>query len=161
MNHSQQYANLINKAIARTPTAGAFYERHHIMPRSLGGKDDAGNIVLLTVREHYLAHLLLAHIPGFENQWMSVAAIMRDSVNPRRAGRFFTTSNLRWKRWVRKRIAFHQALVQRSKMLRQAQEANLRRIHLCVQRYERQIEEINASYADRMLGVACEEVGYF
>ncbi len=36
-----------------------YYEEHHIMPRSLGGTDDRENLVLLTPREHYIAHLLL------------------------------------------------------------------------------------------------------
>lgn len=35
------------------------YECHHILPRSLGGDDNPENLVLLTFREHYLAHTLL------------------------------------------------------------------------------------------------------
>jgi hypothetical protein len=34
-------------------------ERHHILPRSLGGNDLEENIVVLTYREHFLAHWLL------------------------------------------------------------------------------------------------------
>lgn len=37
-------------------------ERHHIVPRSEGGTDDNENLVRLTAREHYIAHLLLAKI---------------------------------------------------------------------------------------------------
>lgn len=37
-------------------------ERHHIVPRSEGGSDDSDNLVRLTAREHYIAHLLLAKI---------------------------------------------------------------------------------------------------
>ncbi|HET8688770.1 MAG TPA: HNH endonuclease signature motif containing protein [Methanosarcina sp.] len=36
-----------------------YKERHHIIPRSLGGLDAAENLVDLTAREHYIAHLLL------------------------------------------------------------------------------------------------------
>jgi hypothetical protein len=35
------------------------YEDHHILPRSLGGSDEASNVARLTVREHWLAHRLL------------------------------------------------------------------------------------------------------
>lgn len=35
---------------------------HHIIPRCLAGSDDPANIVLLTPREHRLAHLLLVKI---------------------------------------------------------------------------------------------------
>ena len=34
-------------------------EWHHVVPRSLGGGDSEENLVLLSYREHYLAHLLL------------------------------------------------------------------------------------------------------
>jgi hypothetical protein len=34
-------------------------EKHHIIPRSLGGKDSENNIIILTPREHYIAHLIL------------------------------------------------------------------------------------------------------
>lgn len=36
-----------------------YCERHHIIPKSLGGTNSKDNIVNLTAREHYIAHLLL------------------------------------------------------------------------------------------------------
>lgn len=39
-----------------------YYEKHHIKPRSLGGTDEEENLVLLTAREHFLAHYLLCKI---------------------------------------------------------------------------------------------------
>lgn len=38
---------------------GTYYEKHHIIPKSLGGKNDADNIVKLTAKDHILAHILL------------------------------------------------------------------------------------------------------
>lgn len=38
---------------------GCYIEKHHIIPRSMGGKDTKENLVVLTAREHYIAHLLL------------------------------------------------------------------------------------------------------
>jgi hypothetical protein len=38
---------------------GNYYESHHIVPRWMGGTDSDDNLVLLTAREHYLAHYLL------------------------------------------------------------------------------------------------------
>lgn len=38
---------------------GTYYEKHHIIPHSLGGSDLDKNLVLLTAREHYLCHWLL------------------------------------------------------------------------------------------------------
>ena len=34
-------------------------ERHHIIPKSLGGSDNPDNLVDLTLREHFICHLLL------------------------------------------------------------------------------------------------------
>ena len=36
--------------------------KHHIIPRCIGGKDESDNYVLLTYREHIIAHMLLARI---------------------------------------------------------------------------------------------------
>lgn len=36
-----------------------YYERHHIIPKSMGGSDDKINLVLLTPKEHFICHLLL------------------------------------------------------------------------------------------------------
>lgn len=35
------------------------HEKHHIIPKSLGGKNDIDNIVKLTPREHFISHALL------------------------------------------------------------------------------------------------------
>lgn len=39
-----------------------YVERHHIVPKSEGGSNKPDNLVNLTAREHYVAHLLLAKI---------------------------------------------------------------------------------------------------
>ena len=57
MNYEKHYYILITRAKNRTLTEN--YETHHIIPRCLGGKNDANNLVRLTPEEHYTAHLLL------------------------------------------------------------------------------------------------------
>jgi stress-induced morphogen len=37
-----------------------YYEKHHIIPRSLGGTDEATNLVKLNARQHFIAHLMLS-----------------------------------------------------------------------------------------------------
>jgi hypothetical protein len=54
---------LIDKAKCRLCPDG-YVEKHHILPRSLGGSDDSSNLVTLTSREHFVAHMLLAKIHG-------------------------------------------------------------------------------------------------
>lgn len=65
MNYSKVYDNLISKALERGLTKkdlNFHTERHHILPRCCGGADDKSNLVLLTPKEHYVAHHLLYKI---------------------------------------------------------------------------------------------------
>jgi hypothetical protein len=48
----------------RKPRPEGYTERHHIVPRSLGGGDEAANLIDLTAEDHFFAHLLLARIHG-------------------------------------------------------------------------------------------------
>lgn len=43
----------------RVKTNEVYYEKHHIVPKSLGGGNEKENLVLLTPREHFLVHWLL------------------------------------------------------------------------------------------------------
>ena len=63
MNYQKIYDQLIAKR-QQNPISkkNGYCERHHIIPKSLGGLDDDSNKVNLTAREHYIAHLLLVKI---------------------------------------------------------------------------------------------------
>lgn len=61
MDYRKIYVCLIETR-RTTPTEDSYYEHHHIVPKSEGGSDGERNIVKLTAREHYIAHLLLAKI---------------------------------------------------------------------------------------------------
>jgi hypothetical protein len=61
MNYSRIYNQLINKR-KLNPIKKDYKENHHILPKSLGGKDSKENLVYLTGREHWIAHLLLHKI---------------------------------------------------------------------------------------------------
>jgi len=43
----------------RSRNTGVYYESHHIIPKSEGGSNIVENLILLTAREHFLAHWLL------------------------------------------------------------------------------------------------------
>jgi len=55
--YTKWYYNIVANALART-TVG-YKEKHHIIPKSLGGADDMSNLVVLTAREHFICHWLL------------------------------------------------------------------------------------------------------
>jgi hypothetical protein len=56
------YQQLVNSRKFRERIIDTYYERHHIMPKSLGGANCSENLVYLLPREHFIAHLLLAKI---------------------------------------------------------------------------------------------------
>ena len=62
MNYLNHYNLLIERARTRITTG--YKEAHHIIPRCLGGNNDPSNLVDLTAREHYIAHIFLAKIHG-------------------------------------------------------------------------------------------------
>jgi hypothetical protein len=59
MNYLKHYCNLIRKAENRVPPEG-YTEKHHTFPVSIFGKNN--RVVILTAREHYIAHALLEKI---------------------------------------------------------------------------------------------------
>jgi len=66
--YNMLYEDFINKRKNRKPFNGDFYEEHHIIPKSLGGDNNRNNLVKLTPREHFFAHLLLAKITEGSDQ---------------------------------------------------------------------------------------------
>jgi len=63
MNYALAYERLVAKARVRKKVDG-YSEIHHVLPRSLGGTDDESNLIVLTSKEHFLAHVLLAKMHG-------------------------------------------------------------------------------------------------
>jgi len=65
MNYQKHHDLLIKKRGKKEkPSDGGYYERHHILPRSLGGNDSDDNLIYLTGREHLIIHWLLYKIHG-------------------------------------------------------------------------------------------------
>lgn len=61
-HHYNRYTQFIG-SLRGQPVDG-YAEVHHIVPRSLGGSDDADNLIRLTARQHYVAHWMLARALG-------------------------------------------------------------------------------------------------
>ena len=62
MDYLKHYNLLINKAKIRDLGSDIYVEKHHIIPRCLGGSNNVDNIVKLEPREHFIAHQLLIKI---------------------------------------------------------------------------------------------------
>ena len=73
------YHELIERAVkdARKRSDEIYLESHHIIPKSLGGSNEKTNLVLLTTREHFVAHRLLVKITSGENRRKMCFALYR------------------------------------------------------------------------------------
>lgn len=72
-------------------------ERHHIVPRSMGGEDISQNLVFLTPEEHFLAHELLVKIHPTEIGPLRALMILSGKDNKYRNNKLFG--------WARKRYS--------------------------------------------------------
>ncbi len=84
MNYQKIYDDLIYRAKTREELSG-YVEKHHIIPRCLGGTDSKDNLVRLTYREHFVCHKLLCKIyPGnIKLMYAMSFMIYSSSKNPR------------------------------------------------------------------------------
>ena len=60
MDYQKIYNNITRRGQNRI--LEGYSEKHHIVPRCMGGTDEVTNLVSLTPEEHYLCHLLLVKI---------------------------------------------------------------------------------------------------
>jgi hypothetical protein len=79
--YTKWYYQIIDSAKQNPPTG--YKERHHIIPRCMGGSDDHDNLVDLTARQHFVCHLLLTKMVNSEPYLskLKYAAILLYSVN--------------------------------------------------------------------------------
>lgn len=78
------YMRLMQTAKARVPLTG-YVEEHHILPRSMGGGNNKDNLVKLSAKEHYIAHLLLwkSKFPQpYHKKMVFAANAMSNKVSP-------------------------------------------------------------------------------
>ena len=70
------FERLVDKARKRkTPPV---YERHHVIPKCMGGSENPDNLVCLTPKEHFLAHKLLVRMyPKNRGVWFALIAMGR------------------------------------------------------------------------------------
>lgn len=82
MNYKRIYDIIIKNRKQNSLEDGEYSEKHHIIPRSLGGDEGSENLVRLTAREHFIVHALLAEMyerESFEWYKMNHAFMMMKS----------------------------------------------------------------------------------
>jgi hypothetical protein len=85
MNYLEIYNKIIEKAKSRglvKKVVGFYTEKHHIIPKCVGGSDSKDNLVLLTAQEHFIAHKLLVEIyPNESKLKYAIWSMCRKSFN--------------------------------------------------------------------------------
>lgn len=68
MNYKKHYYNLIKNYGTKEKPEDYYSEQHHIKPKCLGGDNQASNIVYLSGKAHFIAHLLLKKMHPSNNK---------------------------------------------------------------------------------------------
>ena len=90
--YTRWYYNIIDRA--QTRLLNCYTERHHIIPKSLGGSNEFSNLVSLTAREHFVCHILLTKmVTGIQRQkmvhaWWAMATLKKDCQDRHRLNSF-------------------------------------------------------------------------
>jgi hypothetical protein len=66
MDYQKIYNQIIDRAKNRITSS--YVEKHHVIPKCIGGTDCINNIVKLTAKEHFLCHKLLVRIHPTETK---------------------------------------------------------------------------------------------
>lgn len=75
--YTKVYLAIVQRAKGRK--CKTYIERHHILPKCMGGTNDPLNIVELTAREHFICHLLLIRMVSDEYRSKVVYAAWQQS----------------------------------------------------------------------------------
>lgn len=75
MNYQKIYDQLISKRRSQRlkKIGNGMIETHHVIPKACHGTNDLDNLVNLTLREHYIAHVLLMKIHAVDEYSKSMA----------------------------------------------------------------------------------------
>jgi hypothetical protein len=91
--YTKYYNNIIAKASSRK--LDEYTEKHHIIPRCMGGSNAKDNLVILTAKEHFICHLLLTKMLTGPLKYKMVKAsmMMANRIGPGQQ-RYKTTSRI-------------------------------------------------------------------
>jgi hypothetical protein len=95
MNYQKVYNQIIERAKNRQ--LEGYKEKHHIIPKCLGGLDIDNNLVELTAREHFICHQLLCEIYPKENKLKQALFLMAIG-KQKRKNNYYKLSSITYER---------------------------------------------------------------
>lgn len=91
--YKKLYSRLILSVKNRPIDSNTIYEKHHILPKSMGGSNDGDNLIHLTLREHFLSHQLLTKFTLKKDKKLMVLAFHTFFVFHKRRKATYNTSS--------------------------------------------------------------------
>jgi hypothetical protein len=91
MNYQRIHDAIIERASNRT--LQGYREKHHVIPRCMGGVDTADNLVELTAREQFIIHKLLVEIYPTESKLVYAYWMMSRNVSNSKYKREYRVSS--------------------------------------------------------------------
>ena len=86
-----EFINNILDTRGRFACGKEYHEKHHILPKCMGGKDEEGNLIDLYAREHFIAHKLLADEHPDEDKLIYALWCMSNVKNEHTSNRYELT----------------------------------------------------------------------
>ncbi len=80
--YKKWYDSIVQRAKNRQLDQLVYKERHHVIPRSIGGNNSKENIVNLTAREHFVCHWLLVKMTKGEVRYKLIYALRMMKATP-------------------------------------------------------------------------------
>ncbi len=105
MNYQKIYHKIIERS--KTRQLKCYKEKHHILPRCMGGDDNTDNIAELTAKEHFLCHRLLCEIYPYSDKLKYALFLMSIGKNKKRenqyniSGRIYERIKMDWNKMVK------------------------------------------------------------
>lgn len=81
--YTKIYYSIISRAQSRDLPKETYTEKHHIIPKSLGGGNSKDNLAVLTAREHFICHMLLVRMTtgNYRHKMINAAIGMKRNKN--------------------------------------------------------------------------------
>jgi len=117
--YTNWYNHIISNAKLRIKSQLSYSENHHILPKSLGGTDEATNLVNLTAREHFICHWLLAKMTIGQDKFKMIYALNGMRRQNKNQNRYDTKITARVYEKIKKDIALISKIQNSNKKLSQ------------------------------------------
>ena len=142
---NMDYENIYNRIIEKAKNenrkmkCGAYYEKHHIKPRSLFKEliNDNNNIVLLTAKEHFICHMLLEKIYDCSQMRFAIWRMCNDST--------YKVSS-RYYSYIKEKIAKESSVLNKGRKLSEETKRKISLSNIGKRHSEETKKKMSASY---------------